>query len=166
VSPPGEAWYRQPLVWMLIAIPVSAVLMGVVIIVLAIRTDDGLVVDDYYRRGKEINRVIVRDEAAARYGVAASINLDTGKQTVIVKFSKGRLPELPSRLDLSFYHATRSGVDRKVQIVPTREGYYYGLLPDLPPGRWHAQLEGGDWRLTGSLVLPGEHHLELRPPKI
>ena len=57
-------WKQEPMVWLLIAIPLSAVIMGVVIITLAINSYSGLVVDDYYKKGKHINRVIARDKCA------------------------------------------------------------------------------------------------------
>jgi hypothetical protein len=74
-------WYRQPLVWLLVLIPSSAVVMGVFLISLAVLSNDGLVVDDYYRHGLEINRQLARDEAAAAYALAATLQLDhyTGK---------------------------------------------------------------------------------------
>ena len=58
-------WYNFPLVWMMISIPFSAVIMGVVMIWLAVDTNDGLVVDDYYKQGLEINGLISRDKKAA-----------------------------------------------------------------------------------------------------
>ena len=57
-------WKREPMVWMLIAIPLAAVIMGVVMITLASQTFSGLVVDDYYKKGKQINRVLARDRLA------------------------------------------------------------------------------------------------------
>ncbi len=53
-----SVWYREPYVWLLIAIPACAVVAGFVTLALAIATDDGLVVDDYYWQGKQINRVL------------------------------------------------------------------------------------------------------------
>ena len=73
-STPGN-WKREPLVWMLIAIPLSAVIMGVVMITLAIQSYSGLVVDDYYKKGKQINRVLARDKFAYELGLAAGFKL-------------------------------------------------------------------------------------------
>ena len=64
-------WYQEPLVWMLIAIPGSAVVMGAVMLTLATSTYDGLVADDYYKRGLQINRSIAREKHAASHGIAA-----------------------------------------------------------------------------------------------
>ena len=69
-------WYREPLVWMVLAIPATAVLGGVVMLVLANATWDGLVADDYYRRGMQINRSLARDAEAARLGLRAPAPLD------------------------------------------------------------------------------------------
>ena len=46
-------WQREPMVWMLIAIPASSVLVGMVMLWLAIASYDGLVVDDYHQQGKK-----------------------------------------------------------------------------------------------------------------
>ena len=56
----------------LIGIPLSAVIMGIVMLTLAIQSWSGLVVDDYYRKGKQINRVLARDKLAYELGLAAS----------------------------------------------------------------------------------------------
>ena len=62
---PARPWYREPFVWLLIAIPLTAVIVGFVGLALAIRSDDGMVEDDYYRQGMAINRMLDRDKAAA-----------------------------------------------------------------------------------------------------
>ena len=66
-------WHREPLVWMVLAIPAAAVVAGAVMLVLANATWDGLVADDYYKRGLEINRSLARDEEAVRLGIHASL---------------------------------------------------------------------------------------------
>ena len=58
IKMPTKPWYKEPWPWVLIAIPFSAVIMGVVLITLALESEDGLVVDDYYWKGKQINQVL------------------------------------------------------------------------------------------------------------
>ena len=67
-------WYREPLVWMVVAIPAAAVIAGAVLLVLANATWDGLVADDYYERGMQINRSLARDAEATRLGLEAVIS--------------------------------------------------------------------------------------------
>ena len=52
-------WYRVPFVWLLISVPATSVVLGAIMITLAVLTDDGLVIDDYYQHGKHINQVLV-----------------------------------------------------------------------------------------------------------
>ena len=62
-------WKQEPLVWLLIAIPAAAVIMGIVMLTLAIKSYSGLVIDDYYKHGKQINRVLARDRFAHELGL-------------------------------------------------------------------------------------------------
>ncbi len=157
----ARPWYREPLVWLLIAIPASAVVAGFVTLALAIATDDGLVADDYYWRGKEINRVLERDRAAAAGGLAADVRLDEGRGLVAVRLTARAAVELPAELRFSLLHATRAGLDRQVALARAPDGEYYGLLGSLPAGRWHVQLETDHWRLTGRLATPDERELRI-----
>ena len=64
-------WYKYKLVWMIIAIPAASVIAGINMIYLAVNTDDGLVVDDYYKEGMAINQSLQRDKTAAELGLIA-----------------------------------------------------------------------------------------------
>jgi len=154
-----HAWYRQPMVWMLIAFPLSAVIGGVATLVLAIQSDDGLVADDYYRRGKEIHRVLARDEAARRYGLTADVTLADDLTTVQTVLTGDAAFVPPARVQLSFLNATRAGLDRVVIVERAPQGRYASPLPALAPGHWYVQLEADDWRLLGELRLPPQRHV-------
>jgi hypothetical protein len=58
----------------MISIPFSAVIMGVVMIWLAVDTDDGLVADDYYKQGLAINDVITLDKKASELNLSAVVS--------------------------------------------------------------------------------------------
>ena len=57
----AAAWWRFPLVWMVIAGPAVVVVAGFVTLWLAIRSPDPLVAADYYRQGIEINRTLAAE---------------------------------------------------------------------------------------------------------
>ncbi|MGF1614808.1 MAG: FixH family protein [Gammaproteobacteria bacterium] len=154
-------WYRQPLVWLLVLIPSSAVVMGVLLISLAVLSNDGLVVDDYYRHGLEINRQLARDEAAVAYALAATLQLDPHTETASVRLRWGNGFSPPNTLQCNLYHTTRSGLDTQVDLQPLTPHHYTGKLPRLAPGRYHVHLEADDWRLTGSLLTPVDSQVEL-----
>ena len=149
-------WYRTPYVWMLIGIPFSAVIMGGFLLYFAITTDDGLVKDDYYKQGKEINLVIKRDRAATELGLYGKLRLEQTEGTVQLTLKSHKQAALPDRLELAMLHATRAGFDREMTLQRTPNGDYFAILPALQPGRWHAQISTPEWRLTGSLKLPGD----------
>ncbi|HYD76991.1 FixH family protein [Ramlibacter sp.] len=63
VPPPAAPWWRQGVVWGLIAGPAIVVVAGVVTAVIAADGADTLVSGDYYRRGVEINRQLATERA-------------------------------------------------------------------------------------------------------
>lgn len=153
-------WYRQPLVWMLIAIPLSAVLGGISMIYLAITTDDGLVNDDYYRYGKQINLVLERDIEARRLGLHAQLDFNPQTGTVAVHLD-GDKTALPANITLSLLHATRANHDQHIKLVLTPNQNYHGLIEQLIPGKWYVQLHTQQWRLSSKLQYPGQTRLDL-----
>lgn len=162
----SRAWYREPLVWLLISFPLTAVIAGFFTLYLAIISSDGLVVDDYYQRGKEINKSLARDHAAAQHGLRASVTLDVAKQEVVVQLSAARQQPLPDVLNVRWLHATRAGFDRTQALIRIPDGSYRNAFPDLAPGHWYVQIEAQDWRLQGSLRVPAETRLDLVPAEI
>lgn len=54
----AKPWWRHGHVWMIIAGPAVVVLASIATLVLALRTPDPLVAEDYYRRGVEINKTL------------------------------------------------------------------------------------------------------------
>ena len=159
-----RAWYREPLVWLIISFPLIAVIAGFFTLYLAIKSKDGLVVDDYYQKGKEINQSLERDQRAADLGLDGRLVLDTATQTVQVEISSSK-GTLPATLGLRWLHATRAGFDRSQELMQYGSGRYRAPLPDLAPGHWYVQVEAQDWRLQGSLHAPGEMRLELKPSR-
>lgn len=158
-----RAWYREPLVWLLISFPLIAVIAGFFTLYLAVISKDGLVVDDYYQRGKEINMSLARDRAAARHGLHASVTLDATKQEVVVQLSANRGGTLPKELNVRWLHATRAGFDRTQSLARSADGSYRSAFPELAPGHWYVQVEAEDWRLQGSLRIPADSRLDLNP---
>ena len=159
-----RVWYREPFVWMLLAIPAASVVMGVVMVTLSIVSYDGLVVDDYYKRGLEINREIRRDTAASSLGLRAGIAVHPGRRLVEVKLSSRRgLADLPQRLELRLAHPTRSGLDQLIILERVENGRYAGPVERLEPGEWHLHLETQEWRLMGRMPVPGTGRTDLAP---
>ena len=157
---PAVPWFREPLVWMLICIPLSSVIMGVVIITLAVTSYDGLVVDDYYKRGLEINRVLDRDTAAVNAALAGTLRVD-GVATRLTLESARAGAKLPDTVTLKLSYSTRSGIDRELVLARSAFSDYHGPGVTLAPGRWYVEVGTAQWRLTGRLDAPGNGSVEM-----
>ena len=147
--------------WLVIALPMTAVVGGMITLYLAISTSDGLVVDDYYQRGKAINLDLARDDAAARYRLTASLALYQGN-AVYLQLSAVN-GSWPDSIRLSLMHPTRAGFDQVVQLRHEGTGNYRGRIDALGSGHWYVQLEADDWRLSGTLQIPQTAPLILVP---
>ncbi len=160
-SPPRN-WKREPLVWMIIAIPASAVIMGVVMITLAIQSFSGMVVDDYYKKGKQINRVLARDQLAYELGLAAALSLEAANG-IEIRFDSGITVIPGERIELKLVHATKPGLDQQLFFDNNNLRLLKATLQLPGSGRWNLILQTADWRLTGSLQYPDQRSAQLLP---
>lgn len=144
---PARPWYREPWPWILMAAPASAVAGGAVTLWLAVSTSDGLVADDYYKRGLAINQVLHREQAAERLQVALRMEPESA---VLTARLEGRAPR-PEALFVQLAHATRAGNDVRLRLAHAGGGVYRSALPARAPGHWRVIVEDprGEWRVSG-----------------
>ena len=140
------------MVWMVIMIPLSAVLMGAIMLTLAVSTDDGLVSDDYYKEGLQINRSMERDALAASYELSGEVLLDAPGEIVEVSLEGNARFHTPEIVHLRLFHATRPGLDRHLPMRRVASGRYTASAQRLAPGAWYAQLDADGWRLKARLI--------------
>jgi uncharacterized protein len=157
-------WYRDKWPWLLILPPAAAVVMGIVMVTLALRSDDGLVVDDYYKRGLAINQVLDREARAATLGLQATLSFSPQGDRVRVLLSDGESGAL--RPTLRLVHPTRAGQDQAVVLESGAGGVFEGALAPVSPGTWRLVLEdsGGLWRLAGEWRT-ADRQVVLRAPR-
>ena len=164
----SKPWHKYPLVWMMIAIPFSAVIMGVVMMWLAVDTDDGLVIDDYYKHGLEINRDISRDTKASDLGLSATIefnnktSVDDAKM-FNVKFNKGLLKNYPDSLQLNLQHATRGNSDVAVVLNHGMDDQYIGYTKaPITKGVWYFEITNKNWLLKVRSYVRAHNVIDLQ----
>ena len=145
----SKLWYREPWPWILMAGPVVVIVAGAATLILAIGSDDGLVVDDYYRQGLAINRTLVRDQRAKDLGVTAVLNFTPSRDRVSIAVEGNT--DRPAAYKLSLVHGTRKGQDQILILTAMPDGGYGAFLRPVHGAGWRAILEddGGGWRLTG-----------------
>jgi len=143
-------WYRVPWPWFLIAGPAIVVVASLSTAVIAVRSDDGLVADDYYRRGIAINRTLARGDHARALGLAATLQVNEARDRVRVLLSSAA-PIPAEALRLTMTHGTRAGLDQSVLLARTAPGVYEGPVRISAEGGWSLRLEDdrGTWRLSG-----------------
>lgn len=157
---PVQPWYREPWPWILMAGPAIVVVAGLFTAWLAVSSDDGLVVDDYYKQGLAINQTLGRSDAAARLGIGAELQFVDGKVQVLLVGPAGK-----GALMLSLVHPTLSGMDQRLKLTMMQPGVYEGRPAPLRAGRWHLVLEQSNWRLAGDWTLPAAGALMLGADK-
>lgn len=147
-------WYREPWPWILMAGPVIVIIAGIITAWLAVVTNDGLVTDDYYKKGLAVNQTIARSDKAASLGLTAGIRMANEAVSVrLLATDKTFTP--PPTLLVTISHPTRAGMDQSRTL--TREGEVYVAPIRLPSaGHWLVLVEDDthQWRLMGNLVLP------------
>lgn len=159
-------WYRYPFVWMILVIPFSAVVMGVVMIWLAISTDDGLVADDYYKQGMAINRDLHRDAMALEKGISATLEMDNSERWVKLGLNKGALENYPETLQLKLQYATQDDEDVQLTLNHGQGDQYIGIIKKpLTEGKWYLGLNQAEWRLSGHMNASKRVSLVLEPQK-
>jgi hypothetical protein len=129
--------------------PAASVLLGVVMWTLAVRTDDGLVVDDYYKHGLAINQVLDREARARALALRAVVSFDPDRRRVRVVLEGLATP--PERITLRLVHPTRSGEDQVIALGASGAGALESAIRLPASGRWRVVLEdpAGGWRMTG-----------------
>lgn len=158
-----KPWYRYPWTWFLIAVPLLTIIACIVTIVLAVRSQDGLVSDDYYKDGLAINQSLERDRRAAERGLSAYMGLLPDGKSLVLQLNGDQI-ELPVKL--AFLHATRQAHDQSIEISHLgANGQARADIDSLIPGKWYVQLESesGQWRLKGKLQYPQEEMVQLQP---
>ncbi len=158
---PPAPWYRQPMVWFIIGIPLSSVVVGIVMLTLSIQSYDGLVVDDYYKRGKEINRVLERDLYAGKNNIKAKVRLNP--DNLIVDVESNDTYALGSEIEIQFLHPTQSGKDFRLRAGQYGPGQYRADISHLPVGRWIVQIGTPLWRLVTNVNIQQPTGFTMRP---
>lgn len=142
------------MVWLLIFFPGVAVVGGFFTFYLAVISDDGLVKDDYYQKGKQINRVLARDKLASQLGLTAKLQIDPEAGRIDLILGSPLAVELPETVTLGIFHRTRPGYDQTITLTKVQNNSYQGQIGDTIHGRYRLELGTQSWRLTGLLQYP------------
>jgi hypothetical protein len=159
-------WYRQPWPWILAAGPAIVVVAAFYTAWLAVKSNDGLVTDDYYKKGLSANQTIARSEQATKMGLVAGVRIAGDSLSVRLQASDKSFV-MPPTLALTISHPTRAGLDQSRVLV--RNGEFLAGEVHLPAaGHWLVLLEDErkTWRLLGNVILPANGETLIGSPVV
>ncbi|HTS85260.1 MAG TPA: FixH family protein [Usitatibacter sp.] len=157
------AWYRHPWPWILMSGPAVVVVAGIWTAVIAVRSSDGLVTEDYYRKGMTINRVLARERHAGDLGIVATLAFADR----VVRVELPASVPAPAGLRLALSHPARGTHDEAIDMAPVGPNVYEGALQAAPQGVSRIVLEDRErtWRLDGAMRgAPGSLTLGVARP--
>jgi len=139
----STSWMKEPWPWIVMTPPAVAVVAGLATVWIAVKGADPLVVDDYYKQGLAINRVIAKEERAHALGIEAEVEVTGARLQVRLEGAR------PEAIFVRLVHHTRAGLDQRLRLPRAAGGYAADIVP-LAPGRWHVYIEDprGAWRVV------------------
>ena len=153
-----KPWYKQFWPWFLISLPLSAVIAGIATILIAMHEPDGVVVDDYYKKGLAINKTLNSEKMAQQLNIAVAGEIinDTIRLTLT-----GNIP-VPEELSIQFIHPTKPNNDKNWTLKPNG-AFYSATITPLAATNWHVKVvtADGHWRLSGRFNPQQSSRLEL-----
>ena len=141
--------------------PTIVVIAGFTTAWLAIKSNDGLVEDNYYKVGLAVNQQLHEKKLAAELNLKADLAFVANKNQVQVVLTGLQAAAMPDVLRLKLVHPTRKGLDQTIQL--TREGKVFvgALSKDPVVGRWNVILEDpvAGWRMDTVLDIHANPHV-------
>ncbi len=131
----------------LIALPVSVVVACIITAFFVVGHPDGLVASDYYKQGKAINALLVKQERATQLGMNP-MRLERTSSGITVRFPQA---QVDSVVEFNFAHPVDGSKDRRIVIAPVRRGVYEipltkafserrrVIATDLPAKQWRSE---------------------------
>ena len=148
-------WYKQFWPWYLMFLPASVVVAGVATAIIATTHRDPMVVDNYYKEGLAINRVLSQQQRAAELGLLAHTEYNTATGRLEIKIDNRLIDDI-TYLNLSFVHATLADLDKVIVLQKGKQGIFAATIKNIDAGRWNLFLEPANkqWRLDAKIVFP------------
>jgi uncharacterized protein len=141
---PRRPWYVERWPWLLIAGPALVVVASLASAWIAVRSDDGVVAEDYYKRGLLINRKLAatpQDQHAA-----AGATLHAGADGVVHAGLEG-FSRPPAQLQLILAEPGIAAHEDIIVLSPAADGEWVGALPAQSAGRHIVRLDADGWEL-------------------
>ena len=153
-------WWKERMVWLIIGLPLAAVVAGFATLYIAVHNADDIVKDEYVKTGMAVEAPRARLQLAARMGLAASVSYHDG--ALEMRMLKQGLQA--NTLVLTLVHPTKAGLDTQISLTSVGQGKYQARAVLTGQGKRHLILEPPDhaWRLEGDWRAPFDEEASLR----
>ena len=145
-------WYKEPMMLLVIGVPLAAVVWGFIMLSLALDTKDSLVSNSYYKDGMSYTQDLRFHEGARRLNVQADL---TFTEDEIIVNATSIADEEPGSLQLQLIHPTLEDRDLTLFLQRTPGGQYVAANElELPQKRviWLTSPDQ-EWRVTARTVI-------------
>lgn len=153
-------WWKERMVWLIIALPVSAVLAGIATVFIASHDPDDVVKTEYVKEGMAVSATRTALDKAAHMGLAAKVSYHEG----LVSLHISGLDTRPETLKLALIHPTQAKLDQQFSLTVTGQGIYQAHINLTGQGKRHLTLTPPDssWQLEGEWHAPFREETSLR----
>ena len=155
--------WKQPVVWLVIALVAASVVGGVVMVRVAGSGGPMDAVPDQVQRTGQVQQAELGPDArAAELALSAVLRVDAKQGMVEVIPVTGEF-DRTAPLTLALHHPLHAAADLSLALQPGETGWRSDALPDTSHD-WNLQLAPADgaWRLRGRLPR-GQHAAHLGP---
>jgi hypothetical protein len=145
-------WYKEPMILLVAGIPLIAVIWGMIMLKLALQSQDSLVSDSYYKDGVSYTENVETDNKAKRLQLSADLTITHDEVELTLS---GYLDEKPATLQLMLIHPTLDTQDATVLLQLNADGVYQGVNEIYLPARRHIWLQSPEqgWRIRLTELL-------------
>ena len=157
---PVTPWYKEPWMFLVMGVPIAAILWGVVIVTLAVNGKDSLVSDSYYKDGMAYTENREFRNKAKRLQLTATVTYNDGEVRSSIA---GYLDENPSFLRLQIIHPTLETEDETVLLQKMDDGSYLGLADKNHLGKRKMWLQSPEqeWMIKDEALIENGKLLNL-----
>lgn len=145
----NNIWYKNPWVWLIIALPMSAVIGGIATVIITSMNSPDMVVDDYYKKGKAINLELGLVKKAEQLGI--ELEFKVTDERLEIK-SNQTFPAL----QLVMVHSTLARRDFTTVLTPNAIGTLSSIVEQELSGKWKIIISPMDnsWKIKKEITLP------------
>lgn len=148
----SKPWYKQFWPWFVISLPATAVVAGLITVVIAVQNKPDIVRDNWYKDGVAIQLRKDRTDRAKALGIAFDYVLERETRKFHLN-AVGLDSATTPMLVVSLQHPTLQTRDIEATAARMPDGRYSALLESLPEGIYRAQISApnSDWQVNGEI---------------